>query len=718
MMKTSILLTGLSMLAIASPAYAQSAEETTAAPAATDDGSSRDGDIVVTALKRTGTLQDTAATIQVIEPLQIVNAQIADVTNVQRVVPSLQIYTSPLGTPALFLYGMGTSGSGSTFEQSVMPFFNGVPNGHARSMLVGTYDLSSIEVVKGTQSILGKNSSLGAIMVNTQLPTQDFEAAVIGRYEFEHNSPYVEGMVNVPVSDTLALRFAGQLRKDGGYIRNRFLNRDEPRLRTASGRASLLWDPSDNFTYSLVYQFDRRRRNGASYVPVTFDPNDDKDLSYQNFGDDLGPFGDAHDYFRSHKLISNATLDLNGMTLTAITGFNHYKGNNTVDVDLTPTPLFQANRREINTLISQELRLASDNSNGFNWLAGLYFAHDKFRLPTTTITQTLGAVDFGYDQITNTMSAFGQVFVPLTPELELSGGFRLTAETRKAAISNTTLVPGSYSLGTKKPFPLTKVSRSPETLDYSVVLKYRPTSNLTLYASYGQGSKSGGFDAQPSPAATYQLFRDNAEFTEEVARALEAGVKYNMPGLGYINLSGFHVRVKDFQASTSLNTILFYFSRDQRSDGLTLDAGIEPVEGLNLKGTVTYLDTWDQTANLPLAFAAKWNGSVSADYAYDTGSLKFGAGVGLDFRSNQFVRQPSNKNPPATEFLYKFGAVQRLNAQISVGTSDGRYELALLGRNLTDEMVVDTAYPAPFFSGVAASLDRPRTIALQLTARY
>ncbi|MGQ0280371.1 TonB-dependent receptor [Sphingopyxis sp. Q841] len=735
------LFVSVSLLAFSAPAFAQTEEGVAAAPSDTaDDGEA----IVVTALKRSSSLQDTPATIQAIEPEQLANAQISELTNLGRVVPSMQIYTSPLGNPSLFLYGMGTSATGTTFEQSVMPFFNGVANGHGRSLLVGTYDLSSIEVVKGTQAILGKNASLGAVMVNTQLPRGEFAASLTGRYEFNLNSPYIEGMVNIPVSDTLSVRFAGQWKNDKGWVRNSFLGRDEPRTKSYSLRASLLWEPSDNFSYSLVYQHDQRHQRGVSFESVGFTPSAgngqalcalagitcDFTLNFENQQNPGTRFGSTRDYQEGDRVIGTGTLDLGGLTLTAISGFIRYEVDSVVDVDQMPLPLFTANLRESDTLYSQELRLASAEDQRFRWLIGAYVGHDRFALPITSITSPVivsggttlwainGSVDFAYSQRATTLSAFAQGSYDITDSLELTGGLRYTDETKKAVIGNTTITPGLYSNVLQPPFPLTKVSRHDATPDYGVSLKYEANPDLTLYVSYGQGTKSGGFNNQPKPGATYQTFRDNAEYQEETARTIEAGVKYSLGRAGYVNLSAFRVKVSDFQNSTSVGPLLVYLSRNQRSRGGTLDALIRPIPDLSLRAQVTYADTHDTTANLPLTYAPKWSGIVGADYKGDLGGLKLGAGMELEFRSSQYNRQPSSPTPPPTEFIYNFGSAQRLNARVSLATDDDRYEIALLGRNLTNERIVDSAYGGTGFSGIGASYERPRTIAVQVTARY
>ena len=709
----------VSVAAIASSAQAQSAPA--GAPADTTDSSaSGDETIVVTALKRTSNLQDTAATIQAISGADVQTAQIVDVTNIGRLVPSMQIYTSPLGNPALFLYGMGTGGAGTTFEQSVMPFFNGVANGHGRSMLIGTYDLASIEVVKGTQAILGKNASLGAVMINTQKPKADFAASLTGRYEFELDSTYGEAMVNVPVSDSLKLRFAGQYRDDGGWIHNATLDRDETAIKSYSGRASAQWAPTSNFTLDLIYQYDHRTADGSTYVPVSFvaHPLVPTTPGRTNFSGAGGPFGPTGDKYRGHRAGATATLDFDGVTLTSITGFQKYRALSSIDADLLPTALFAASFGERDKLFSQELRLSSDSNPAFGWLVGGYFGHDEFSTPIQART-AIGSTDFAFDQTTKTLSAFGQANVKPVDGLEFSGGIRVTGEEKRAVIGNTRIVAGPYSNVSQPPFPATLVKRSRSTVDYSVSAKYEFSPDLMTYVSYGRGTKSGGFNNQPKPAPTYDAFRSGAQFAEESARTLEAGIKYSIPGVGYVNLSGFRVRVDNFQNAFADGALLVYRSLDQKSDGFTLDALVRPVEGLSLTAAVTYADTRDTTNDVPLTFSPKWSGNLGAEYRHGFGAVELTAGVDLEWRSSQFYRAPSSANPPAAEFLYDFGSAQRLNARIALGFDEGRYEIALLGRNLTNDYIIDSAYNAPpFYTGYAASVERPRTIAAQFTVRY
>ena len=584
MIRLATLFASVSVIAFSVPAFAQG-NVSKSASAAADEGDA--AEIIVTALKRNSNVQETAATVQAISGQDVKAAQVVDLTDVGRLVPSMQIYTSPLGNPALFLYGMGTGGAGTTFEQSVMPFFNGVANGHARSMLIGTYDLASIEVVKGTQAILGKNASLGAVLINTQKPVDQLGASVTGRYEFKLKSTYGEGMINAPLSDDLRVRVAGQYRDDPGFNYNATLSRKEPAIKSYSGRASVEWLPTSNLTLDLVYQYDHRKGEGMSYIPVAFTANAVVPTTPGRTGfTGTGPFGPSGDSYTGHRFSGTATLDLDGVIVTAITGYQKYDALNSIDADLLAAPTFAVSFEERNRLISQEIRVASDESNKFRWLVGGYVSRDRFVTPIQART-AVGSTNFAFDQTSKSISGFAQANYELLDGLDISGGVRVTSAQKEARTANTLITAGAYSTISQPPFPETLVKRDVTNFDYSVGAKYKVNANLMLYASYGKGTKSGGFNNQAKPAPTYAEFLSNAQFGEEVAHTLEAGVKYSLPGIGHLNLSGFHVRVDNFQSAFATGQLLLYRSLNQRSDGFTFDALLRPINGLSLSATVT-----------------------------------------------------------------------------------------------------------------------------------
>ncbi|MET3473454.1 iron complex outermembrane receptor protein [Novosphingobium sp. 1529] len=726
-------------LAQAAPASAQPG--TAPEPAAAKSDSPATQEIIVTALKRSENLHEVPATVQVVDTAQLRQANITSLVNISQLVPSMQMYISPLGNPALFLYGMGTPASGTTFEQSVMPIVDGVADGHSRSLLMGLYDVSGIEVVKGTQSILGKNASLGAISVTTQKPTDKFELKLGGGYEFNLKSYKFDGAINVPISETLKVRVAGLYDVQKGWVRNDYLNKDWPRTRTFSGRASVAWDPAANFNYVVSVQVDNRHTDGTAAEMLPLSPAGgaaaglcaltattcDFTGNYHN-QEGLTPWGAPNTQHDLVRASGTGTLTLQGATLTAITGYVHYRSTSVVDVDQVPTDAFSARVRERDTLFSQELRLANADKRRLEWTVGLVYAHDHFSLPIdqrgvaapianpavpgTNLFAVTGEVDFGYQQYTGTMSAYGQAFYHLTDALQFGGGLRYTSESRKADISNTTVTPGLYSSIVQPPFPSTRVVRSDENLDYSVLAKYAPTTRFNLYASYGQGTKSGGFNNQPKPAATYAQFAANASYAQEVAHTLEAGAKWSLGRYGYINLSGFSVKVDNFQNATTVGPSIFYLSRNQRSRGFTLDATLRPVSDIALRAQVTYADTLDETINAPLVQAPAWSGIVGADFNHQLGIYRFGAGADLSFRSSFWTRQPSNPLT-ATDPLYHLSSVQRINAHISLASDAGHWTVSLIGRNLANTYILESAYSATGYTGAAIIPEKPRTVALQ-----
>src|SRR3546814_6885570 len=106
---------------------------------------------------------------------------------------------------------------------------DGVYAAHPRDLVSPIFDIERVEVLKGTQStVLGKNTTLGAVSFVSRRPGKDLGFDVSLGHEFKFDSSRIEGGVDVPLSDTLQVRFAGIYTNDGRYVRNRVRNTNEP----------------------------------------------------------------------------------------------------------------------------------------------------------------------------------------------------------------------------------------------------------------------------------------------------------------------------------------------------------------------------------------------------------------------------------------------------------------------------------------------------------
>lgn len=160
-------------------------------------------EVVVTAQKRTESLQDVPIAVTAISGDKIVEAGILGMEDLTAYVPNVQMFSSPGGgSPGrIYIRGIGT-GNLASFEQSVGTFVDGVYTGKFRQYLVPFLDVGSVEVLKGPQGTLfGKNTVAGAMIINSARPTDTLEGQLRAQYEMEYGSTEYVGVVSGPLTD-------------------------------------------------------------------------------------------------------------------------------------------------------------------------------------------------------------------------------------------------------------------------------------------------------------------------------------------------------------------------------------------------------------------------------------------------------------------------------------------------------------------------------------
>ncbi len=294
----SVLLALLSSVAFAAPALAQTAASTpTPAAEPTDNG----GDIVVTATKRSETLQSVPASVQALTTKRLDELNISNFAQYAQQLPSVsfQALGGTPGTNVIYMRGVASGGDGnhSGSLPSVGVYLDEQPVTTIGGNLdVHIYDIARIESLSGPQGTLyGASSEAGTIRIITNQPdTSHF----YGRADLEGNhvskggfGGKAEGMVNVPLSDRAALRVVGFYQRDAGYIDNvagtrsflptpggitvnnaAFVKKDYNDTEIAGGRAALKVDLDSNWTVTPTVMYQDTRSHGAyGYDPQVGD---------------------------------------------------------------------------------------------------------------------------------------------------------------------------------------------------------------------------------------------------------------------------------------------------------------------------------------------------------------------------------------------------------------------------------------------------------------
>lgn len=231
-------------------------------------------EIIVTARRRAEALQDVPIAVQAFSGAQLEERNIQDATDLQRLVPALTTYQQARDEITLSLRGQASSGASAQGQNPrVTAYFAEVPLQTSDTGPGRFFDLQNVQVLKGPQGTLfGRNSTGGAVLYEPRRPTKDFEGYVIGQIgRFDERQ--VEAAVNTPVSEGLALRFAGKRSKRDGFTKNLTTGQRQDDRDYWAGRVSALLAPSDDIQSFFMFDYLKSDTNGSSQQFAGFNPN-------------------------------------------------------------------------------------------------------------------------------------------------------------------------------------------------------------------------------------------------------------------------------------------------------------------------------------------------------------------------------------------------------------------------------------------------------------
>src|SRR5690242_13761286 len=290
MMRKSALLVSTGLLAVATPALAQTAVSNTdtdkqaakPTPGATEGAATQDqarqqqpvdtGDIVITATRRNQALSDVPMAVSAVTAENLRNTGATDIRQLNQVAPSLNVFStsSEAGAGVARIRGIGTVGDNPGLESSVGVFIDGVYRSRAGMGLTELGALDRIEVLRGPQGTLfGRNTSAGLISIITAKPR--FQTEVNGQVDFgDYHLFRLEGGVTGPLSDTLAARLDAVFMKRDGFLKDDISGRRVNDRNRWLLRGQLLFQPNDNFSFRIVGDYTKRNEEccGATYLPA------------------------------------------------------------------------------------------------------------------------------------------------------------------------------------------------------------------------------------------------------------------------------------------------------------------------------------------------------------------------------------------------------------------------------------------------------------------
>ncbi|MGQ2935716.1 MAG: TonB-dependent receptor [Sphingopyxis sp.] len=384
----NILLGATVLCAATTPVYAFAQDAAPADAGTTVDDTDYGNDIIVTASKRSQTLQDTPVAVSVTSAAQLEEAQIRDLIDLQSSVPSLRVSQLQSSANTNFIIrGFGNGANNAGIEPSVGVFIDGVYRSRSAAQIGDLPNVERIEVLRGPQSTLfGKNASAGVISIVTQKPQFEFGGSAEVTYG-NYDAITVKGDVTGPISDTFAFSIGGSYNRRDGYAQDLKLDTDVNDRNRWGVRGQLLFEPTDALSIRLIGDYDKIDENCCIAGNVIAGPTVaiTNALAGGPSVDANDPFSyDVYNNFLSSNKIKNyggsaqIDYDLGNLALTSITAYRKVQADTNQDSDFTGADLIgeKSDNVGIDTF-TQEVRLTSDFDGPLNFLIGGYYFNEK-----------------------------------------------------------------------------------------------------------------------------------------------------------------------------------------------------------------------------------------------------------------------------------------------------------------------------------------------------
>ena len=562
-------------------------------------------EIVVTAQKRSESMQDVPISIQVFSADEIERLNIRNTIDLVRNVPNM-IGINNVGLPqaaSYFLRGVGQDESISSLDPAVGTFVDGVYISRQIANNARLYDVDSVEVLRGPQGTLyGRNTSGGAIRIITQKPHDHNEGFIDLAYG-EYDTKEVTGKANLAISDNLFLKVtAFYLDQSDGFLQNVTLNRDQWTREATGARVQGLYSPSDRFEALLSYEHsddDTGGIVGANALSACC-ADDVYKVESGLVNTWAGTNLDAYSL--------KATWDLDNMQVDLIMARRNLNHNFMNDYSDQVIPAYIIPNDSDHMQESAELNFSGEGREGaVRWAAGASYYDDDNDVTFGDGLCLFGCVveaTFWRDMtnVTKTRAVYADVAFDINDQWTLTVGGRHTDDSRVMTVqqyldvspikirdrnqdnfldrSGYIQIPG-VTFGTADVVAL----GTPDRFDISeftsrVIIEYNPTDSIMVYASVADSFKGGGWAARVTSAADFK------GLTPEFVDSIEFGMKSQwLNDTLRFNITYFDSDYKDLQV-TAIDQVsgAFVYSNkaDASVDGIEAEFVYAPRDNLTV----------------------------------------------------------------------------------------------------------------------------------------
>jgi iron complex outermembrane receptor protein len=642
----SALLLGAGLTALLStPAHAQ--DDIPADPTTTVEEEQNSNDIIVTARRRSESAQDIPLAVSVLGAQQLDETGAFNVNRLQQLAPTLQFYSSNPRNTAVNIRGLGVPFglTSDGFEQGVGIYVDDVYYSRVASATFDFLDVAQIEVLRGPQGTLyGKNTTAGAINIQTNQPTFDFEGRAevsVGNYNFQQARLAVSG----PLSETVAARVAFSGTSRNGTIRNVTTGENIQSLDNIGLRAQLLWEPTSDLKIKLVGDYNKQDavccgsvfvRTGATQRPLN--RQFAALAAAQNYAPpSTNPFDrltDLDSNLNAGNLIAGAALkitwDVGPGTFTSVSAWRYWDWKPENDRDFTGLSIVALSQNPSQQdQYTQEFRYAYTGES-IDFVVGAFVFNQRIDTqgleqhginssrwtinPSNALSNdpsVLNGLTARNTQFLKSTSAalFGQLSWKVTGVFTVQPGVRLNYDKKSGFYQRRVFTGTGVELtGTETDARsraqlavFTPQTSAPSDTDlnltYDLTASYELAPDVLAYGTYARSFKTIGInqnglptDANGVPIAAAGTIRP------EKVDHLEIGLKTQLwDRRATFNLAAFRTDIRDYQATVNNGQfgVLRGFLANAgkvRSQGVEVDFSVRPSERFTAYASGAYTD--------------------------------------------------------------------------------------------------------------------------------
>jgi iron complex outermembrane receptor protein len=657
------------------------------------------GDIIITAQKRSESIQDVPIAITAISGDTLTRSGITGTDALQKVAPGLTVAAIGSGFVSYtYIRGGGTNQLDIGADPSVAYFIDEIYIGGTAGLQFDLFDIDHIEVLKGPQGTLfGRNAASGAISIVTKRPSsvaEGYASLEAGNYGI---AVARAGLTGPLVGDSLLYRLAVGYKHNDAFVKNLAEGDDPGELSSLSGRAQLEWR-GDGVALLLTADGLRARNGQTGWF-----------LSTASKTSVLTPAANAlfpmpgESFYRHYYRPGFERQDLWSVSgrlewstpIGELTAISAYRDNG-FERSQDYTPGVDALRLVTDSrdrTFSQEVRMVSDADQRLRWVAGLFYYHAD---QTMEYQQVAGST-FVVAPVRNTIrtddhrlttksyAAFGQLSFDIVDDLTLIAGLRYTRDEKRSRRELSTVPPtptSNFSVDAKKKW---------DAFTPAVTLQYDINPDVMIYGSYRRGFKSGGF--QPAPVATPAI--GGTPFDPENVDAYEIGLKSALLDRTVtLNVNLFLSKIRDQQVLQTLPGAINLVSNAGETTAKGFDVSIKarPIRALRLTGDFTYQEArYDRYETLVAGVLNDFAGNtqfrspdvslaLSAEYDVDLGSAgRLTPAVQYSYRSKLFFTAANLETPGLFQPGYDLA-----DARVTYTPARGDWDLAAWVKNIGD----------------------------------